>query len=256
MSNMPPLPQRRVALLIDCDNAGPAMLPFALERIRSHGKVSIRRGYGGRAVLGGKWKEAMMQGALTPHLHYSAVSGKNTSDIALALDAFELAMNAQVEMVCIVTSDADYVYLCTKLRERGILSCVIGESKTPPALRAASDYFHEFAAPAAAAAALEFAKATPPAAAAQEVHAARKLLTAAVRAMLKLEGLDMVSLPKFGQFLRQAHPTFSYKEHHHANLSKMLMTVPMLECRLVGDDYMVSLRSSAHDRCSASAVSG
>ena len=43
-----------------------------------------------------------------------------------------------------VTSDSDFAYLCRKLRERGARVCIVGESKTPEALRNASDQFFEW----------------------------------------------------------------------------------------------------------------
>lgn len=265
MSSMPSLPARRIALMIDCDNVTPDVLPFVLERLRAYGKPLIKRGYGGHATLGCRWKEAMLRDALTPQLHYSAVSGKNTSDIALALDCFELAASGQVDMVCIVTSDADFVYLCTKLRQRQVLCCVIGASQTPAALRAAADVFYEIAPPPAVAKPADVAKlpavtnspvtkdmtvamtmakskptAAPPVNA--QVKAAHTLLTKAVAAMLADTGGESIDLAKFGQFLRQHHEQFSYKALGHASLSKMLLSVPKLECRLLGQSFVVALR--------------
>jgi hypothetical protein len=42
------------------------------------------------------------------------------------------------------TSDSDFAYLCRKLRERGAIMCIVGEAKTPLALRNASDHFSEW----------------------------------------------------------------------------------------------------------------
>jgi hypothetical protein len=253
MTTMPALSQRRIALLIDCDNVSPEVVGFALDAVRAYGKVSIRRGYGGYATLGSKWKDAMLKWAVTPHLHYSVVSGKNTSDIALALDGLELAISGQADLFCIVTSDSDFAYLCTRLRERGCMSCVIGEAKTPDALRSASDYFHKFVP------ALQGGDAAPPVPApaiSDEIRSARKLLTAAVRTMHEETGLAQIPLPKFGQFLRERHPSFSFKVLGHASLSKMLSAVPMLDCRPGADNHTVQLRAGAQHRCTANAVSG
>ena len=215
MSSMPPLPQRRVALLIDCDNVSPDIVPFALERARGYGKVVARRGYGNHTTLANKWKDAMLQEAVAPHLHFCAVSGKNTSDIALALDGFALAVDGAIDAVCVVTSDADFIYLCTKLRERGILCCVVGMDKTPAALRVAADYFHEFRTPAP----------TPERVVANDIEAAHTFLTRVVRRVLMAEKLERVQLTKIGQYLHTNHPNFLYKE-----LGKTLAAVPMLEC--------------------------
>jgi hypothetical protein len=40
--------------------------------------------------------------------------------------------------------DSDFAYLCRKLRERGASICIVGEVKTPSALRNASDQFFEW----------------------------------------------------------------------------------------------------------------
>ncbi len=69
------------------------------------------------------------------------ISGKNTADIALALDAMETMFDQRADTFCLVTSDSDFAYLCRKLRERGATVCIVGESKTPEALRNASDQF-------------------------------------------------------------------------------------------------------------------
>lgn len=264
MSTLPPLPQRRIALLVDCENVGVDAVGFALERMRAHGKVTTRRGYGGQCLLGNKWKEVMLQLALTPQLHYSAISGKNTSDIALALDCLELVMSGQVDMVCLVTSDSDFSYLCTKLRERGCLTCIVGESKTPPALKAASDSFHEFVPATVSAVPISPApaQAAPPTAppVSKQVTAARTLLTNAVRAVCAETGLGHIPLSRLGQFLREHHGDFSIKNQGHASLNKMLMSVPQLDCHMQSKTHVVSLRNPAPDkpvpRCPASLVSG
>ncbi|WP_425522586.1 NYN domain-containing protein [Xanthomonas phaseoli] len=43
-----------------------------------------------------------------------------------------------------MTSDSDFSYLCRKLRERGATVCIVGEPKTPDALRNACDQFFEW----------------------------------------------------------------------------------------------------------------
>ena len=48
---------------------------------------------------------------------------------------------------CLVTSDSDFSYLCRKLRERGATVYIVGEHKTPDALRNASDRFFEWTPP-------------------------------------------------------------------------------------------------------------
>lgn len=47
----------------------------------------------------------------------------------------------ELKFFCLVTSDSDFAYLCRKLRERGSTMYIVGEAKTPEALRNASDQF-------------------------------------------------------------------------------------------------------------------
>ncbi len=81
--------ESRVAVLVDCDNTQPEILEYALRVVAQFGRVVLRRGYGNHATLANKWQEALVRLAFTPCLQYQYAAGKNTSDIALALDALE-----------------------------------------------------------------------------------------------------------------------------------------------------------------------
>lgn len=140
----------RVAVLVDCDNTSPEVLEHALKVVAQFGRVVLRRGYGNHGTLANKWQEALVRLAFTPCLQYQYAAGKNTSDIALALDAMEALFDLRADTFCLVTSDSDFAYLCRKLRERGATVYIVGEAKTPPALRNASDQFFEWTKPAAA----------------------------------------------------------------------------------------------------------
>ncbi len=133
--------ESRVAVLVDCDNTSPEVLEHALRVVAQFGRVVLRRGYGNHGTLANKWQEALVRLAFTPCLQYQYASGKNTSDIALALDALEALFDRRADTFCLVTSDSDFAYLCRKLRERGATVHIVGEAKSPDALRNASDQF-------------------------------------------------------------------------------------------------------------------
>jgi uncharacterized protein (TIGR00288 family) len=140
--------ESRVAVLVDCDNTSPEVLEHALKVVAQFGRVVLRRGYGNHGTLANKWQEALVRLAFTPCLQYQYASGKNTSDIALALDALEALFDDRADTFCLVTSDSDFAYLCRKLRERGATVHIVGEAKSPDALRNASDQFFEWVKPA------------------------------------------------------------------------------------------------------------
>lgn len=79
----------RVAVMVDCDNTSPEILEYGLRVVAQFGRVVLRRGYGNHATLANRWQEALVRLAFTPCLQYQYAAGKNTADIALALDAME-----------------------------------------------------------------------------------------------------------------------------------------------------------------------
>ena len=75
--------------------------------VAQFGRVVLRRCYGNPATLANKWQEALVRLAFTPCLQYQYASGKNTSDIALALDAVEAVFDDRADTFCLVTSDSE-----------------------------------------------------------------------------------------------------------------------------------------------------
>ena len=174
----------RVAVLVDCDNIKPEALDFALRMVAQFGRVVLRRGYGNHATLANKWQEALVRLAFTPCLQYQYAAGKNTSDIALALDAMEALFDQRADTFCLVTSDSDFAYLCRKLRERGATVHIVGEAKTPDALRNASDQFFEWTPSEPVATAGSAATVTAP----PTVASSRKRATASCRVLRAVRG--------------------------------------------------------------------
>ena len=50
----------------------------------------------------------------------SFVSGKNTTDIALCIEAMDIFYRGQVNCFCLVASDSDYTLLAQRFREAGL----------------------------------------------------------------------------------------------------------------------------------------
>lgn len=239
----------RVAVMVDCDNTMPAILDHALRMMAQFGRVVLRRGYGNHATLGHRWQDALVQQAFTPHLQFQYAAGKNTADIALALDALEAMFDQRADVFCLVTSDSDFAYLCRKLRERGAVVCIVGEAKTPAALRNASDHFFEWApAPQRAAepaAPSDGLRRTAVPAAERSADAAVQLPDPILEAIGLLAGSAVegrVNLGALGVYLKRTDPGFSPAAHGYSGLLSMLKAYPGLQLnKEVGGHYTVRL---------------
>ncbi|WP_322997609.1 NYN domain-containing protein [Castellaniella sp.] len=228
----------RVAILIDCDNVPPEILEYALLISAQFGRATIRRGYGNQRTLADRWRDVLVSSAFSPCLQYQYASGKNTADLALALDALEALFDERADVFCLVTSDSDFAYLCRKLRERGSMVYIIGEPKTPSALRNASDQFFEWI--------REDGTATPVGEAGSEdakQKAAdirgisnnktkpqqRPISVVKAVTLLASESVDdKVHLGQLGQYLKRTDPAFSPKTYGYTGLLEMLKTYDLL----------------------------
>ncbi len=236
----------RVAVLVDCDNTTPEILEYALRVVAQFGRVVVRRGYGNHSTLANKWQEALVRLAFTPHLQYQYAAGKNTADIALALDAFESLFDQRADTFCLVTSDSDFSYLCRKLRERGATVCIVGEAKTPDALRNASDQFFEWLPPELPAEPVDAtapAKPKPAAAPKPAVKKSRPKAVISAVSMLTGDTTDgRVGLGALGQYLKRTNPAFTPKSFGHSGLSDMVGTYPELLMVKEGGAFWVGLK--------------
>ncbi|MEG0923123.1 MAG: NYN domain-containing protein [Comamonas sp.] len=223
----------RVAVLVDCDNTSPEILEYALQVGHQFGRVVLRRGYGNHTTLANKWQEALVRQAFTPSLQYQYAAGKNTSDIALALDAMEALFDARADTFCLVTSDSDFAYLCRKLKERGATVNIVGEAKSLDALRNASDQFFEWSPPAKPVPETTVCNAKQDVAKKEAPKPAKKKRPAIVVdavGLLAAETVDgKVQLSPLGAYLRRADPSFTPKAYGHSGLLDMLRTYEQLE---------------------------
>lgn len=232
--------EMRVAVLVDCDNTTPEILEYALRVVAQFGRVVLRRGYGNHTTLANKWQEALVKQAFTPCLQYQYAAGKNTSDIALALDAIEALFDDRADTFCLVTSDSDFAYLCRKLRERGATVHIVGESKSPDALRNASDQFFEWQKPeqvVAIPAAAGRAAPKVPVAKAEPAKAEAAKPAAKLRPKFVVEAVNMlaadtpegkVTVSALGSYLKRTDPAFSPQTYGHSGLLDMIKTYDLL----------------------------
>lgn len=130
------------AVLIDGDNIPSAYVKEMMEEIAKYGNPTIKRIYGDwtRPHLS-KWKNVLLENAITPIQQYGYTTGKNATDSAMIIDAMDILYTGKVNGFCLVSSDSDFTKLATRLREAGMQVIGIGEKKTPNPFIVACDRF-------------------------------------------------------------------------------------------------------------------
>lgn len=125
---------RKLALLIDGDNAQASLLPEMLAEVSKYGTMIIRRVYGDWSDQNmNGWRQVLHIYALHPEQQFAYTKGKNATDIALVIDAMDFLHTAGIDGVCIVSSDSDYTRLATRIREKNLFVMGIGRQQTPRA---------------------------------------------------------------------------------------------------------------------------
>jgi Fe-S-cluster formation regulator IscX/YfhJ len=125
---------RKVALLIDGDNAQPSLIGQILTEAGKYGLVTIRRIYGDWTTVNmSGWKTALHDSAIQPIQQFRYTIGKNATDSAMIIDAMDILHGHLVDGFCIVSSDSDYTRLATRIREMGFFVMGIGKRSTPKA---------------------------------------------------------------------------------------------------------------------------
>jgi uncharacterized protein (TIGR00288 family) len=117
--------QERVMLLIDADNVSVDVMEQAVRLLlNQHGGLHVRRAYctAESAVTN---QAAFKRLAIKPMVNLAA--GKNSTDIALAVDAIDLVLAERPDVVVIASSDSDFAPLVQRLREKGCVVRGIGQ---------------------------------------------------------------------------------------------------------------------------------
>jgi uncharacterized LabA/DUF88 family protein len=134
--------EKRLALLIDCDNASAAAIEGVLSELAKFGVTTIRRAYG-------NWKNQNLRGweaklhphAIVPIQQFQYTSGKNATDAAMIIDAMDILYTGRVDGFALMTSDSDFTPLVMRILSDGTKVYGFGEKKTPlPFVNACSQF--------------------------------------------------------------------------------------------------------------------
>lgn len=241
--------QPRLAVLIDADNAQPAVIEGLLAETAKYGIASVKRIYGDfTSTRMTQWKQALLKHSINPVQQFAYTSGKNATDSSLIIDAMDLMYTRRFDGVCLVSSDSDFTRLAQRLREEGLTVYGFGERKTPDAFVQACDKFiyvevlrsevpaspvspsppkpaKKAAKPAAKKPA---AQAEPTAAPAAEAGRHESLPLRLIRQAIEEASDDQgwAFLGSVGSYLNKVRPDFDTRLYGHKKLSDLLKAHP------------------------------
>lgn len=139
---MNPSPEKRLALLIDADNASPGIVRGLLAEVSKYGVATVKRIYGDWTTPNLKgWKKVLLDHSIHPIQQFRYTTGKNATDSAMIIDAMDLLYGRTLDAFCLVSSDSDFTRLASRLREGGLTVYGFGERRTPNAFVSACDKF-------------------------------------------------------------------------------------------------------------------
>lgn len=131
-----------LAVLIDADNANPAIIDGLLAEIARLGVASVKRIYGDWTTPNlGQWKQTLLEHSIQPIQQFRYTTGKNATDSAMIIDAMDLMYTGTFSGFCLVSSDSDFTRLASRIRESGRSVYGFGEKKTPRPFVSACDRF-------------------------------------------------------------------------------------------------------------------
>ena len=129
-----------VMLFIDADNVSASVIEQAIARVLDEqGAIHVRRAHC-TAEMALNHQQLFKRLSIRPIVNLA--TGKNSTDIALAVDAIDLVAVERPQVVVIVSSDSDFAPLVIRLREKGCRVLGIGQmGKTGDESRGVYDAF-------------------------------------------------------------------------------------------------------------------
>jgi uncharacterized LabA/DUF88 family protein len=224
----------RLAVLIDADNAQPAIVDALLAEIAKYGTAHVKRAYGDwtTGALRG-WKDQLLAQSIQPIQQFAYTRGKNATDAAMVIDAMDLLYSGRFDGFCIVSSDSDFTRLAARIRESGLTVYGFGERKTPKPFVAACDKFIYIENLSYAEGAVEPAgepRAQTARASAAQLKADNALVNRLRNAIEAASDDDgWAQLASVGQIITNQSPDFDSRTYGYAKLSDLMAATTLFE---------------------------
>ena len=133
---------KKIALFIDADNISAKFGKQIIETLEGRGEIFIRRIYGNweKISLHG-WNDCILNFSLRAVQQPDFATGKNATDMSLAIDAMDVLYGGKAEIFVLVSNDSDFTPLVIRLREGGINVIGMGNENASLSFRNACNEF-------------------------------------------------------------------------------------------------------------------
>ncbi len=237
----------KLAVLIDADNARPAIVEGLLAEIAKYGTAHVKRIYGDwtKPDLNG-WKEVLLRHSIQPIQQFRYTVGKNATDSAMIIDAMDLLYTERFDGFCIVSSDSDFTRLASRIRESGRTVYGFGERKTPEPFRTACDKFIYTEVLAGTSSSAAETEAPPKQRSAKELRGDTRLVNL-IRSAIEATSDDdtgWAQLSRMGQNINKQSPDFDSRNYGYAKLSGLIKGLGLFDAeeRQIGNGKHLYVR--------------
>lgn len=244
------LNNKKLAVLIDADNAPADIIDEMLEEIAKYGVASVKRIYGDWSHGLNKWKAALLPHAIIPVQQFAYTKGKNSTDMALVIDAMDLLYSGNFDGFCIVSSDSDFTRLASRIRESGLTVYGFGEKKTPESFRRACDKFVyvEIFRPEKHPPKQKIAQALQQNKSKHNQPLLQPLIDLMKRAVKEnADDLGWANLGPIGSYINKVNPDFDSRLYGFSKLSDLIKSLDLFEHRTDNNQLQVRRRKIEHN---------
>jgi uncharacterized LabA/DUF88 family protein len=236
----------KLAVLIDADNARPAIVEGLMAEVAKYGTAHVKRIYGDwtKPDLNG-WKDVLLRHSIQPIQQFRYTVGKNATDSAMIIDAMDLLYSARFDGFCIVSSDSDFTRLASRIRESGQTVYGFGEKKTPEPFRTACD---KFIYTEVLGSTETEAEAPPKQRSAKELRGDTKLMNMLRNAIeAASDETGWAGLGLIGSIINKQSPDFDSRNYGYAKLSGLIKGIGLFDTeeRQIGNGKHIYVRPRA-----------
>lgn len=236
-----------IAVLIDADNVSHQRIDWIFEQINHLGQITTKRIYGDFTKPNlSSWENAILKYAIEKKHQSSYSTGKNSSDLALAIDAIDLWHAGKYDGFCIISSDSDFIGLALRLRQGNVQVFGFGEHKAIKEFRQVCSKFFELPCTPSVHVSPKNPNTTIPTAKipASQLKCNTKLLNALKDAInnSKMDNDGWVNYAVFSSYFQKKYPTIKSDDYGYDKFYELIDVIDIFEIKKENSTIYIRIR--------------